>query len=260
MSGLVSPLTNVSRVAEPADVSTNSSDIAALTTALAAKADQTALDATNTVVHTRADATTVSNNVALISALHPGAGRGMMSTLEACARFLEEAAAALGAAPDEARALLRGLQPLLAHLHALSPTPEARPSPDPRLLAEWTSALAEAAASAGAPSAPPPRGLRRCCVCRVSVSTPLRMEAHLRGRWHCEAVARRHLHAVQARGEAAPPRCSPAAAAACRLLADKECGAGRRAFGGCLPGEVRRGCRDINAGQGKYGRHRHHGT
>ena len=72
MSGLVSPLTNLSKAAEPADVSTNTSDIAALTTALAAKASQTALDATNTLVHTKGDATTVSNNVALISALQSG--------------------------------------------------------------------------------------------------------------------------------------------------------------------------------------------
>ena len=72
MSTLVSPLTNLSRAAEPADVASNSSDIAALTTALGAKADQTVLDTTNTAVHTKADASAVTNNIALISALQTG--------------------------------------------------------------------------------------------------------------------------------------------------------------------------------------------
>merc|ERR1719198_2847388 len=110
-----------------------------------------------------------------------------MSTLEACARFLSEAAATLNIEPAEARRLLRGLDPLLAYVRARRdgagcdgddhpPSPDSQPHS--QLLSEWLPAL-EAAARAAPPLSLPPVGLRWCCVCSVGVSTPLRMQAHI---------------------------------------------------------------------------------
>ena len=56
----------------------------------------------------------------------------------------------------------------------------------------WVNALAAAARRAAPHSHPV--GLRRCAVCGAALASPLRMQAHLEGRKHCEAVARRHLH------------------------------------------------------------------
>lgn len=57
---------------------------------------------------------------------------------------------------------------------------------------------AEAAAAAASSVAVHPRwagppGLRRCIVCGAALSTPLRWRAHLSGKKHLEAVARKHL-------------------------------------------------------------------
>ena len=62
---MISPLTNLPKTGSQEDIDANAA-------AIALKADQSQLDLTNTAVHTKADATTVSNNVALISALQSG--------------------------------------------------------------------------------------------------------------------------------------------------------------------------------------------
>ena len=73
--------------------------------------------------------------------------------------------------------------------------------------ARWVAAL-EGAARAGAPHACPP-GLRRCGVCGAVVATALRMQGHVEGRRHCEAVARRAIAA----GAGDAPDAAAAAAA-----------------------------------------------
>ena len=56
---------------------------------------------------------------------------------------------------------------------------------------------------------PPPAGLRQCVVCGASLSTPLRMEAHLAGKRHALAVARRFLlsRVHEADGEGSEDQC-----------------------------------------------------
>ena len=93
---------------------------------------------------------------------------------------------------------------------------------------EWVSELQAAARAATARlTAVPGRthalGLRQCVVCQSGLGTPHHMRAHLEGRRHCEAVARRHLlqlevdAAVQAvnvgRAEGADAQATAAAAA-----------------------------------------------
>ena len=76
----------------------------------------------------------------------------------------------------------------------------------------WVVALVAAARRAAPHSYPV--GLRRCAVCGAALASPLRMQAHLEGRKHCAAVARRHLHrshGPRRRNGLAPP---PDAAAA----------------------------------------------
>ena len=46
-----------------------------------------------------------------------------------------------------------------------------------------------------------PVGLSRCCVCGALLATPLRMAAHLEGKRHARAVARRYLAACRESGE-----------------------------------------------------------
>ena len=89
-------------------------------------------------------------------------------------------------------------------------------------LEAWVVALAAAARRAAPHSYPV--GLRRCAVCGAALASPLRMQAHLEGRKHCEAVARRHLshhlrgpHGPRCHGGLAPPdaaAASPDAASA----------------------------------------------
>ena len=89
-------------------------------------------------------------------------------------------------------------------------------------LEAWVVALAAAARRAAPHSYPV--GLRRCAVCGAALASPLRMQAHLEGRKHCEAVARRHLsyrlhgpHGPRCHGGLSPPdaaAASPDAASA----------------------------------------------
>ena len=73
---------------------------------------------------------------------------------------------------------------------------------------EWVSELQAAARAATARlTAVPARrahaltthalGLRQCIICQSGLGTPHHMRAHLEGRRHCEAVARRHLRQLE---------------------------------------------------------------
>lgn len=124
-----------------------------------------------------------ASDSALLNALHAGAGKGRLSTLEAVAMFLREAG-------DErsADALLGGLDELVARV-ARSGQPAGGPL-SPRLDG-WARALQVAAkrasASEGSSFAP---GLRACKICGAVLSSPLQMPRHLEGRRHAEALAR----------------------------------------------------------------------
>ena len=173
----------------------------------------------------------------LIDALHCGAGRGRISTLEACAQCLAEAreAAPSWGVPERVAEDARGLlQPLLEHVATLLPADgmeaaadEAEAGgrrmgdvsersgaagggaagggtePPASLLAAWATALQAAAKAATARCEATGRttthafGLRRCVVCRAALATPHHMRRHLEGRRHCEVVARRHLQRAQ---------------------------------------------------------------
>ena len=142
----------------------------------------------------------------LLDALHAGAGRGRLSTIEACALFLEEAhgdSDSAAAARCEAQALRASLSLIVEYVRTLrheegvgevravrggGGAERAHPQH-----ADWVVAI-EAAARAHAATHACPRGLRRCCVCGAALSTHLRMQQHLHGRRHCEAVAKRWLH------------------------------------------------------------------
>jgi DTW domain-containing protein YfiP len=147
----------------------------------------------------------------LIDALHSGAGRGRLSTLEACAHFLHEAGS-----PGEATVLLRALEPLVAHVQAENESMLAERQTDGRhaghtqaFVSGWVDAVEDAARRLGSEDVP--LGLRRCCVCGAALSTHLRMQRHLQGRRHCEAVVRAYLR--QAGPAAASPNASAAAIA-----------------------------------------------
>ena len=152
----------------------------------------------------------------LIEALRAGAGLGRISTLEACALFLDEAAAAgrtaeaaEGSALDDAARVLR---PLVRHIDRLSALPAPRdPDPPPcpssaadGVLQAWVRTLQAAArrcAASGVESHA--LGLRRCPVCGIALATPLNMTAHVVGRRHCEAVARAQPPPASTEDEAA---------------------------------------------------------
>lgn len=142
---------------------------------------------------------------AYIEALHAGCGRGRLATLEACALFLREAAslvarggAGIGcgcemacvgllAAAERAAAMM---EPLISSVEAEALADasgrEAPMQRTPRHFGLWVDALRAVATKRA-----PPLGLRRCAVCAETLSSPLRMQAHLEGRRHCDAVARR---------------------------------------------------------------------
>jgi len=143
----------------------------------------------------------------LIEALRAGCGRGRVSTLEAMALFLREVADdAVGGSTSQTRAfasedastLLDGLAPLVEHVRRERAACQPAVGPSPANLQVWTSALEAAVASRGEDLGIVP-GLRQCLVCGAALSTPLRMKAHIRGRKHCEAVAKSFLLA-EARG------------------------------------------------------------
>ena len=94
-----------------------------------------------------------SHDSPLLGALHPGAGRGRLSTLEAVAMMLAEAAEA-----EAGETAQRALAPLVEYARGLAG--ESGGDEDEAPPARWVAAL-EGAARAGAPHACPP-GLRRC--------------------------------------------------------------------------------------------------
>ena len=110
----------------------------------------------------------------LLDALHPGAGAGRPSTLEAVALCRSAAGDAPGGA-----ALLAGLAPLVALCRAPAPPPAVEAG-------AWVDALAAAAAAAP----PPPRGLRRCDVCARRSEPPSRPRAPRRSPSSPLAIAR----------------------------------------------------------------------
>ncbi|CAJ1392994.1 unnamed protein product [Effrenium voratum] len=116
----------------------------------------------------------------LIDALKPGAGRGRLSTFEACSLFLREAEASRPIPESSWQAAMKGLDPMVRVLQRLL----YLPPPVPEEHSEAVEAL-----RAAARSAPLREGLRRCRVCGAAFSTPLRMREHLVGRRHCTAVA-----------------------------------------------------------------------
>ncbi|KAL1526855.1 hypothetical protein AB1Y20_015547 [Prymnesium parvum] len=137
---------------------------------------------------------------ALLEALRPGAGRGRLSTMEACALFLSEAAGTtrLGFSLTDATVALDGMTPLLQYVRALA-TPadgEGAVPPHPHAAA-WVAAIVAYASSDRASAAHAyPAGLRRCAVCGAALATTLRMQRHLSGRRHCQAVAAHFLRAA----------------------------------------------------------------
>ena len=143
----------------------------------------------------------------LLDALHGGAGRGRLSTLEAIALFLDEAH---GVAPPS-ETLHAALTPLVEYVNSLrrEEAGSERTHSHPHH-SEWVVAL-EAAAKQLDGGAFCARGLRRCCVCGAALATHLRMQLHLQGRRHCEAVARRFLRTT-------PPDVRPTAEAAAEAL------------------------------------------
>ena len=114
-----------------------------------------------------------------------------------CAAQVALAAEDAGA---DASPLLDALAALAAAVRDASPS---QPAPDAfgsrRARTAWVVALRAAAADARAP-----RGLRRCDVCGASQAAAHRMDAHLAGKRHCLAVAKRVHDADPAAFEAGP--------------------------------------------------------
>ena len=158
----------------------------------------------------------------LLEALHPGAGKGRVSTLEACALFLEETCSSSTAKLEEAAAAIDGsvagacltsrklraaLTPLVEYCSKQkvqegggsgSGSGNGKSVEHP-YSSEWLTAIEAAsqqqaahqqATGAGGKHALP-KGLRRCGVCGAALSTHKRMQRHLLGKRHCEAVVRR---------------------------------------------------------------------
>lgn len=170
------------------------------------------------------DAAAVSNHRSpLIEALKSGQGMGRITTLEACGLMLREAGD-----PQAAEGLLGALQPLVDYVRAmlapqpsplprLSGEPHPRPSfpeksvlpiladPGAREMSKWSSALQRVARAVPEAHAGVHHALRFCVVCGDNLATPDRMQPHLRGRRHCEAVARRHL-SIQRCAKSDPPK------------------------------------------------------
>ena len=87
--------------------------------------------------------------------------------------------------------------PPLAALSHVSHFPHLPLAPSSVLPLSYTSILQVAALQATARThidvTAVPTGLRRCLVCNIGLSTPVRMQQHLRGRGHCEMIARCYL-------------------------------------------------------------------
>lgn len=171
----------------------------------------------------------------LIEALKAGAGRGRVSTIEACALCLSEVAAGVprwGVPTNAVELLGQAMEPLLEYVQALPHSDSGNgssvhtrlskaaasgggggPKPaDTKQLAAWTVALQEAARAAATETHP--LGLRRCIVCNMALKTPLIMPNHLQGRKHCEATARHYLQQC----EADSPGPQPGLASAARVF------------------------------------------
>jgi protein-L-isoaspartate(D-aspartate) O-methyltransferase len=132
----------------------------------------------------------------LIDALKPGQGLGRISTLEAIALFLSEAAEieAIEGSPRpwdvdvaESGHLLQGLIPVVQWVKTLHALPESGDL-NACAVSLWAEALHTAAAATVAP-----QGLRHCSVCGETLATPIRLTQHIRGRKHCVAVAQSYL-------------------------------------------------------------------
>ena len=163
----------------------------------------------------------------LLEALHPGAGKGRVSTLEACALFLEETCSSSTAELEEeaaaavdgsvagacltARKLRAALTPLVEYCSKQKMQEGggsngsgngSGKSVEHPYSSEWLTAIEaasqqqqaanEQATGTGGKHALP-KGLRRCGVCGAALSTHMRMQRHLLGKRHCEAVVRRVL-------------------------------------------------------------------
>jgi len=122
----------------------------------------------------------------LIDALRPGAGKGRISTLEACALLLREAEDCWPVSPGTWKEALKGLKPMVHVLQQRLELPTF--SGESNQLEALIATLRKVAAKA-----PLQDGLRRCCVCGAAFATPLRMRDHLSGRRHCTAVAFQHF-------------------------------------------------------------------
>lgn len=131
----------------------------------------------------------------LIDVLKHGAGKGRVSTFEACALLMEEAAhiGVWGMSGLEASKALHSIRPLVdavaTELHVDGPCrPVITPREGEDQVERWISALQECAQEAACVA-----GLKRCCLCGVALSTPVRMQAHITGRRHCLAVLQAFL-------------------------------------------------------------------
>ena len=165
------------------------------------------------------DEVVAAHTSSIIEALRSGAGSGRLSTLEAMALLVLEAEACASPEPttatmDAAAAdassagglgvALSGLALLVEHVTRQG---EADAEPQrfrsivkvpPALVEEFETAAKEANAGDGRTH---PVGLSRCCVCGALLATPLRMAAHLEGKRHARAAARRYLAACRESGE-----------------------------------------------------------
>ena len=127
----------------------------------------------------------------LIDALHHGSGCGRISTLEACAQLIEEAGDS-----ERARRVVDAMAPLVQHIVSQDKLENdgaavAASTASP-LHKSWVAAF-EALAQDDRHRVAIPAGLRRCGLCRMTLSTHNRMVRHLQGRKHCEAVASKLL-------------------------------------------------------------------
>ena len=166
----------------------------------------------------------------LIEAMRTGAGRGRLSTLEACALFLDAEVSAfragrlVGSRPPArifARTVVDGMAPLVTHIcselrrgrdgyqngavggsgcgssgcgggeHPHFRSTVSGLEAAAKRLKKGKGADRGGGGAGGFPVGPV--GLRRCVVCGAVLATPMHMVNHVNGRRHLEAVARRML-------------------------------------------------------------------
>ena len=124
----------------------------------------------------------------LIESLKGGQGMGRISTLEACAIFMQET----GQSAHLVEQMLDGLSPLVEFVQSsiqnkanelfLNHKNDAG-------LKQWTEAIQKVAQHLPIASTSTPIGLRKCPICCENLATPHRMQQHIRGKRHCALVA-----------------------------------------------------------------------